>query len=337
MKVKHASRKVIVTSLRWHLLLALTLLLALAHQGASAQTAVVGILEGKATLVRQTAKLALAEGVSLQNEDIVETAAGGFVQIEFSDGGRIGIGPESRLMLAPRGPARGVASGAATGTVATRLYLLQGWVKLNQPADKPAPGDTATPLFELAAVSGATIFMSNPKQFAAFVESGSAKLVVRGGDGPPLQLATGSFFLVRSGEKPSQSARPTADFLEQMPRPFRDPLPSRAGRFRDNPVSPKPLGDVAYDDIAGWLSAEPALRLPMVERWRPRLRDKAFRAAMIANLAAHPEWDPWVFPEKAAKKKADEKRAREAKAAAAAAAAAAASAQAASAAVRTAN
>ncbi len=308
-------RKVNVNSLRKHLLVAV--LVAFSHPGAFAQGAIVGILEGKATLVRQTAKLALAEGVALQNEDIIETAPAGFLQIEFTDGGRIGVGGGSRLMLAPRGPGR--------GAVNPRVYVLQGWLKLTQPAGKPAPGDSVTPHFEFTAVSGATIFMSSPKELAVFVESGAVKLVERSNARPPLALAPNNFVLARLGDKPELAARPTQDFLAQMPRPFRDPLPSRAAKFRDNPVTPKPLGDVAYDDVAGWLAAEPGLRLPMVERWRPRLRDKAFRAAMIANLAAHPEWDPLVFPEKAAKKLADAKRAREAKAAAAAAAAAAAS------------
>lgn len=312
-----------MSSLHSHRLVALALVLACAHSGAAAQSGVVGILEGKATLIRQTAKLALAEGVRLQNEDIVETAPAAFVQIEFADGERVSVGGQSRMILAPR-----AARGAGP-----RLYLLQGWVKLTQPQDKPAATSSVTPQFELAGVAGATIFSSNPREFSVFVESGTVTLGDRNNERPPLPLASGNFVVARTGDRPSQSARPTPEFLDQMPRPFRDPLPSRASRFRDNPVTPKPLGEVAYDDIAGWLSAEAGLRLPLVERWRPRLRDKAFRAAMIANLTAHPEWDPWVFPEKAAKKRADEKRAREARAAAAAAAASA-SAQAASAGLR---
>jgi hypothetical protein len=314
-QLKHRLRKVNVVPLRQHPLVALTVLVVLClAQPAHAQGAMVGILEGKATLVRHTAKFALAEGVALQNEDIIETAPGGFVQIEFTDGGHIGVGGSTSLMLAPRGPGR--------GPVNPRLYVLQGWLKLSQPADKPLPGDSVTPQFDLTALGGATILSSNPKALALFVESGSATLLERSLVRPPLQVVANQFVIARLGDKPELAARPTADFLAQMPRPFRDPLPARAAKFRDNPVAPKPLGDVAYDDVVGWLSAEPGLRQPLVTRWRPRLRDKAFRAAMIANLAAHPEWDPLVFPEKAAKKRADEKRAREQRAAAAAAAAA---------------
>ena len=55
-----------------------------------AQSALVTILEGRATLVRQSAKFALVEGVGLLDTDIVETAAATFVQIELADGVRLG-------------------------------------------------------------------------------------------------------------------------------------------------------------------------------------------------------------------------------------------------------
>jgi hypothetical protein len=35
-----------------------------------------------------------------------------------------------------------------------------------------------------------------------------------------------------------------------------------------------------------------------MQRWRRNARDPAFRAALVANLASHPEWDPILFPEK---------------------------------------
>jgi hypothetical protein len=44
------------------------------------------------------------------------------------------------------------------------------------------------------------------------------------------------------------------------------------------------------------------LRRPLVQRWRSKAREPAFRAALVANLAAHPEWDPVLFPEKYIKK-----------------------------------
>ena len=115
-QLKHRFRKVKVVSLRKHLLVALTVLVASALPlDALAQGAMVGILEGQATLVRKAARFALAEGVALQNEDIIETAPSTFVQVEFGDGGRIGIGGNARLVLAPRGSGRGAEGGTETG------------------------------------------------------------------------------------------------------------------------------------------------------------------------------------------------------------------------------
>ena len=47
-----------------------------------------------------------------------------------------------------------------------------------------------------------------------------------------------------------------------------------------------------------WLKAPPDIRRPMLARFRPRVSDPAFRAALVANLKFHPEWDPILFPEK---------------------------------------
>jgi hypothetical protein len=277
------------------------LLLALSLHPARAQpaAAVVGILEGQATLVRQTSRHALAEGAELKNDDILETAPASFVQIELPGGHRIGLGPGTRVMLAP-GPLR-------RGAVAPRLYLLQGWAKFT-PGTEPQPAGAVdlTPSVEIGAGSGTVIVSSGPKEFAAFAETGTLKLIPRPtAKRPPLSVAAGEFVVALPGEKPVVSSRPPAAFLDQMPRPFRDPLPARAERFKGRQITLKALGDVGYDDIAPWLTAEPGLRVPMLPRWRVRLRDKAFRDAVIARMAAHPEWDPVVFPDKYAPKKKD--------------------------------
>lgn len=268
------------------------LLVILALPTARAQTAIVGILEGHATLVRQTTRHELAEGAELKNDDLLETATASFVQIELPGGHRIGLGPGTRVMLAP-GPLR-------RGAAAPRLYLLQGWAKFTPGAEpRPASAVDLTPSVEIGAGSGTVIVSSDPKAFAAFAETGPFKFTPRPtANRPPLSVAAGEFVVAQPGDKPVVSGRPTPAFLDQMPRPFRDPLPARAERFKGRQVTLKSLGEVGYDDIAPWLTAEPGLRVPMLPRWRGRLRDKAFRDAVIARMAAHPEWDPVVFPKK---------------------------------------
>jgi hypothetical protein len=77
--------------------------------------------------------------------------------------------------------------------------------------------------------------------------------------------------------------------------------------------------------VAAWLRTEPALRLPLLPLWKARAADLSFRAAAKANLAQHPEWEPYADPEGYARRMAEEaerRRAREAARRAARAAAA---------------
>lgn len=58
----------------------------------------------------------------------------------------------------------------------------------------------------------------------------------------------------------------------------------------------KPLPEFGYADVEPWLKAESAVRRMLMQRWRPKAKDNAFRTALVANLPAHPEWDPILFP-----------------------------------------
>jgi hypothetical protein len=254
--------------------------------GASqAQGALVGILEGRATLLRPSGKLELAEGVALQPSDIVETAPASFVQIEFSDGLRLALGESSRLRLGPAAP---------PARATPRAHLLQGWMKLTSAPDKTIAGEFAWAFGAIEAFAGACVVMAEPKRFALFVESGHVALLERGGAARSLKAGE---FLAGSGTALAVAApRPTAEFVQRVPLLFRDALPSRAARFRDRPVQPRALGEVSYDDVSAWLQSEEGLRVALIDAWRVRLSDAQFRAAVLAHLALHPEWRPLVVP-----------------------------------------
>lgn len=251
---------------------------------AQAQVAVVGILEGRATLLRPAGKFELAEGVVLSAADIVETAAAGFMQIEFADGVRLALGEGSRLML---------AAGAAPVNTA-RARLLQGWMKLTPGTDKPIAGEFLTPLGAIGALAGACVVHAEATQFEVFVESGTISLAERGG--AARQIKGGDFLSGNGNAALAASARLAPDFVQRMPRLFRDALPARAAKFRDRPAAPRALGAVSYDEVAAWLQADEAIRVPLVESWRVRLSDKEFHAAVLANLVRHPEWRVLVLP-----------------------------------------
>ncbi|MFZ2651048.1 MAG: hypothetical protein WA210_13180, partial [Burkholderiaceae bacterium] len=210
-----ATGKLIRPSTRALVLAAGVLALATLHGTALAQAAVVGILEGRATLLRPEGKFELAEGAVLRDADIVETAAASFVQIELADGLRVGVGELTKLMLAPPHPTR---SGAPA-----RLHLLRGWMKLTPLPDKPSPGEFTTPRVSLSALAGVCVIHAEPALFALFVESGSvAYLESQAGAAAARQAKASDFVAGRGAAALLHATRPTAEFVAGLPRLFRD-------------------------------------------------------------------------------------------------------------------
>lgn len=279
---------------------------------------IVGIVEGNATLIRQTTRYTLAEGVVLREQDIIETAPGAFVQIEILGVVLVGMGESTRLMLRPR---------VGKGLAAPPLYLLQGWLKTSTGGGFGYTG----PMFEIATQAASTVVQTTATSYDVFVESGAARFVLRDGASTVSQLNSGDLAQRRDGATPTVARRASPEFLAQVPRQFRDPLPARGEQLAKRPVTPKALGEIAYVDVAAWLRTEPALRLPLLPLWKARAAtDPGFRVAAKAELARHPEWEPFADPEGYARRMAEEaerRRAREAARRAAAATAAATAAQ----------
>ena len=62
------------------------------------------------------------------------------------------------------------------------------------------------------------------------------------------------------------------------------------------PVPPRALRAVNYSDIESWLTIPRQWRGSFVGRFRGRLKDPAFFAAMDAHQALLPEWKPILHP-----------------------------------------
>jgi hypothetical protein len=252
----------------------------------------VTILDGEATIVRGAGRLRAAEGVRLAPGDIVETASGAFMQIELIDQTVLQLGGTSRAMVG------GLARYKAERTV----YALSGWFKAtNARKDAAARGfELRSPLFEIATLPGVLTVQIKVNEVALFAERGDIRLVERqaGVSGAAVSIKSGHFYRRASGTRGATSPTAAAAFVADMPRAFRDSLPLRAERFKEREVVAKPAPDFSYADVEPWLKAESPMRRQFVERWRVKARDPAFRAALIANLQSHYEWDPVLFPEK---------------------------------------
>ncbi|MGY4830675.1 hypothetical protein ACVNIS_19035 [Sphaerotilaceae bacterium SBD11-9] len=283
-------KNVVWTSALWLLGLALPTL-----GWAATPWATVTIADGEAVLIREATRLQLAEGVRLAPGDLVEaTAKARFVRIEFADGLILDLGPESRAVMAPR-------FSGDRARLAARFGLLKGVVKLTVPAPlPPTTGGFATPAFDVAGVAHSAVFIVQAGEAYAFAESGNITLRERVAGKPAAATTTvksGEFF-ARAGEaKSAVTPRPTPAFIQRLPRPFLDTLPSRAALFKAREVEPKPLGPLVFGDAEEWIDAD-GLRLYFLARWKALVRDPAFREGVAANLRAHPEWDRTLYPEK---------------------------------------
>ncbi len=277
---------------RRHVLLGLLASLPLVAM--AAEGALVTIVEGSAPVVIEGARsLTAAPGVKLGAAALIDTAPGtSLVRVEFADGSTLDLGPDTHVMLMPPGL-------AGSGPKAPAFYLLQGWAKHSTSA-KPAGGGQLSPQLEVTQVAGVTVGKVAGDDAMLFVESGKVQLLERKLKGaPPLGVKAGEQYSRSGAEKGSIAPRPTAAFLQGLPRSFRDTLPPLAAQFKGRNVEPKAAPMPAYAALKPWLSAEPAIRREFPKRFMSLAQDHAFREALVKNLTSHPEWEPILFPKPA--------------------------------------
>jgi hypothetical protein len=256
----------------------------------------VTFVEGSLELIRGTMVLQAGEGVRLQAGDIVESSGSGFVQLELTGGTIVAVGPSSRVMLL--NPANH-GGGRAAQSAATEVVLLSGWLKA-ETASNAGSYRYVMPLLGTATRDGTVVLHAGGEAAEIFVESGSVvmgEITPEGEWRGAADARAGQFFTRRAGRSISTWARPTPEFIDSVPRQFRDTLPHRAGRFAGTVVEPRRAHEVSYAEIQGWLRMPRAWRAGLVRQFEPRLHDPAFRKALAAHIRDHPEWDRLLHPE----------------------------------------
>ena len=272
---------------KFSLVLWAALLLPLA--AAAQEIGTVTLLEGPLRIIRGAAVLRGAEGVKLRRGDIVESASPGFVQVELPGNAVVALGPSTGAFFLGR------------GGEATQVVVLSGWLKAEVGANGSALR-CASPLLAATTRGGSVVLHAAADGSSLFVESGTAgvsNVSPAGNVGNPSAAKAGHFYTRRAGQPAATVAsRPSSAFLDGLPHPFRDTLPSRLARFAGKPVAPRPDHEVSYAEVQPWLTMGQAWRRGFVERFEPRLKDPEFRRAVDAHLSSHPEWDPILHPEK---------------------------------------
>jgi hypothetical protein len=277
-------------------LLFLSMLLLLPLHAAAQELGTITVVEGALKVIRGTTVLLGTEGMRLHRGDIIENSGPGFTQLELVGGSILALGGSSRLFLF-RYPA-GTGGRNVVGETASELVLLSGWLKA-ETSSSSRTHNYASPLLAAATRDGTLVLHVIPEAAEVFVESGSARFGEISSDGSWRDTGhakAGEFVSRRAGSSVMLEPRPTSIFTESMPRQFRDTLPARSSRFAGKATEPKRLHEVTYSEVRPWLTIGRTWREDFVERFRPRLKDAAFRKALEAHIDAYPEWDPILHP-----------------------------------------
>lgn len=267
---------------RWiALALALWACLAYGKPAATGFTGLVWIADGGPfTIVRGDTLRTGSKGVTLLAGDMVETGPAAFMVIEVQGGSRVGVGPSTQVYFLQR---------ADLGT----LIVLKGWVKADVRSGALRIVGTRLGIQGHQAV---LLLYANERYDAVFDEQGSGTLVLRDDAAARVGKETraNEFFLREERTDVISQPRPSAEFTERMPIPFWDNLPEPASMVQA--VAPPVVRAVTYADIQTWLTLPRDWRTGFIGRFRARLRDPAFFAAMDAHLARYPEWTPILHP-----------------------------------------
>lgn len=269
--------------------------LALAATVARAEgPALLTVVDGAApTVIDGTRALVAQPGMRLAAAALIDTLPGtSLVRVEFNDGSTLDLGPDTRVMLLPPGL-------AGSGPKAPAFYLLQGWAK-HSTSPKAGVGGQLSPQLEVTQIAGVSVSRVSGDEALLFIESGKVQLLERRIKGaPPLNLKAGEQYGRVGNDKGSVSPRPSAALLQGLPRSFRDTLPPLAAQFKGKAVEGKPASSPGYAQLKPWLAAEPAIRREFPRRFVTLAQEPAFRDGLVKNLAAHPEWEPVLFPKPA--------------------------------------
>ena len=250
---------------------------------------VVSIADGEPfALVRGTTLNTATRGVTLAAGDMVGTSQGAFLVIEIQGGSLVAIGPSTQVYFMQR-------SGADTPA----LVVLKGWVKadIRTGAKGPAVRVLGTRL-GIQSHQGVVLLFVDERSDSVFDEQGTGTLLLReeaatrtGRDTAPNQ-----FFVRQERAEVITQPRPSPEFIAKMPIPFRDPLPENASAKLKKAAAPQFVREVTYVDVQQWLNAPRDWRGGFIARFRGRLKDPAFFAAMDASMSQHPEWQPILHP-----------------------------------------
>lgn len=262
---------------------------ALAAAVEAAPLGMVSLTDGRAHLARATTIHTVADGVAIEEGDILELEDGALVQIEFNDGSALSLTNGARAMLPAPAPAGGKPGDA---------FLSAGWAKLGiaSPAQLPA---LATPQLRLLSQPAIYVITADAEGTRLFVETGElVPVFAASGAGQPAVLKGNDFASVKADNTVVVGKGAPPAFVKTMPRLYMDKLPKRIDKLKARGVPPKVEREAGFADLNAWVTRYPAARAALLERFKAMLADETFRRELEPAIANYPEWASAIKPEK---------------------------------------
>ena len=273
-----------VVQVRWISLIGLALCASLieAKRTSAGFAGLVSVADGEPfTIVRHDTLMTGSKGAPLLAGDLVETGPRALLVVAGSEGNLIGLGPSTDVYFIERAEV-------------TTLFVLKGWVKADVKSGPPIR--ILGTRLGIQGHEAVMLFSADERSNAVFAEQGATTIVLPEAAATRVGKETGAnhFFRREDWLDVVPQLSPPVEFLDKMPAAFRDPLP----RFIELPetVPPRVVRSVSYSDIRTWLTIPREWRGGFIERFRGRLKDPAFFAAMDAHQALFPEWKPILHP-----------------------------------------
>ncbi|HEY2817593.1 MAG TPA: hypothetical protein VGK44_10745 [Casimicrobiaceae bacterium] len=266
-------------------------LLLVALPALAAEAGIVTIADGAARVLRGTIWYRLVAGAPFQEGDLIDAGDRTQVQLELTGGATVHVVGPATLFAASVPMRSDKADGAA------EFALDKGWMKVASPANAALRMRMPAALVNV----GQAIFVARQdgKSFELFVESGSVRIAETNRtsrDGAVHDAKSGEYWS-RDGDKPFVTEhRAPPQFVSAMPHHLMDRLASLTARFAGKKPTLVVDREITLAEADPWLAGP--YRRTFARRLSGRLADPAFRKGVEANIAAYPDFDRILHPEK---------------------------------------
>lgn len=230
---------------------------------------VVGVfteVEGQVTFLRDDYYFAAAEGVEVEDEDLVDAAADSSTQIEMVDGSILRLASNTRLLLSEYRVAE------SKNVIAASLEVLSGWLRFAvAKLRKDAKYEFNTPTLAIGVRGTEGVIEAENEQGGLFLEEGLVEVTAQdqqAGKISAVRVAAGEYIERRRGAPFRRLRQPSTAFRNRLPARLRRRVERRIGSLVGRRVAPRVLRRINQDDVRRYLRQH----APMRQRLERRLK-----------------------------------------------------------------